>query len=104
MCDSHMRVELCPLFIAFSFLLLVSSRSYVVYFHYQVATQTLMENSLNGYGRFGEPPLVIHVNFYTAKVDNVYFPQVWYLTQPLTHYYFVLKPFQHTACHAHLHL
>lgn len=26
--------------------------------------------------RFGEPPLVIHVNFYTAKVDNVYFPQL----------------------------
>jgi acetolactate synthase-1/2/3 large subunit len=25
---------------------------------------------------FGKPPLVIHVNFYTAKVDNVYFPQL----------------------------
>lgn len=26
--------------------------------------------------KFGEPPLVIHVNFYSAKVDNVYFPQL----------------------------
>jgi acetolactate synthase-1/2/3 large subunit len=25
---------------------------------------------------FGKPPLVIHINFYTAKVDNVYFPQL----------------------------
>eukprot|EP00249_Psilotum_nudum_P024196 c29119_g3_i1 orf=154-3498(+) len=24
----------------------------------------------------GKPPLVIHVNFYSAKVDNVYFPQL----------------------------
>lgn len=80
MCDPYMRVELCPPFIAFNFLL-VRSRSYVVYFHHQAATQSLMENSMNGFGRFGEPPLVIHVNFYTAKVDNVYFPQVCYSTQ-----------------------
>lgn len=26
--------------------------------------------------RHNEPPLVIHINFYTAKVDEVYFPQV----------------------------
>jgi acetolactate synthase-1/2/3 large subunit len=25
---------------------------------------------------YGKPPLVIHINFYTAKVDNVYFPQL----------------------------
>ena len=81
MCDPYMRVELCPPFIASNFLLLVRSRSYVVYFHHQAATQSLMENSMNGFGRFGEPPLVIHVNFYTAKVDNVYFPQVCYSTQ-----------------------
>nr|PNR27137.1 hypothetical protein PHYPA_030618 [Physcomitrium patens] len=26
--------------------------------------------------KFGEPPVVIHINFYSAKVDNVYFPQL----------------------------
>jgi hypothetical protein len=26
--------------------------------------------------RHGKAPMVIHVNFYTAKVDNIYFPQV----------------------------
>eukprot|EP00850_Spirogloea_muscicola_P000960 SM000003S11205 [mRNA] locus=s3:1500774:1509493:- [translate_table: standard] len=43
--------------------------------------------------RHNEPPMVIHVNFYSAKVDNVYFPQlevvgdianaVWQLTNRL---------------------
>jgi hypothetical protein len=26
--------------------------------------------------RYNQAPYVIHVNFYSAKVDNVYFPQV----------------------------
>lgn len=27
--------------------------------------------------RHEKPPIVIHINFYSAKVDNVYFPQVY---------------------------